>query len=472
MAYSEPVPFVGQEVSLEEGIDLYFRMFDLQHKLDSQKNPIFAKHDPNSGPDRELQLTLRSAAGRLRRLWEHDSIQHLREFRSCYGLDSVDIDILMHVLYEQSKAGASGFSGREMDGASILSLPTVECPRAFLTRRIMQGSPLVDNGLIQLFGPTNESVLMKCLRIPDNIILELTTEIPCGGGSPASDAQDRRPQENADIAETREPRFKMGDVVLSGDQKNRLQAMLAQHGQSRVLLEEWGLGEVARYGRGATILLYGPPGTGKTMLGEAIAGELGISLIVARFPGLEGGIVGDTEKNIARLFAFAKKTRCVLMVDECDAVLCKRLSGNRSNDRFFNQQFLVFCQEIEKFDGVLILTTNRAVELDEALDRRIALKLEMGLPGEQERVQIWDAYLARIPLTDDVDVGSLSRRFAFSGGYIKNAVFAAARRAIVRAEADSRPAIVTMDELAQAASEETSGFREAGSSGKIGFRTQ
>jgi MoxR-like ATPase len=205
--------------------------------------------------------------------------------------------------------------------------------------------------------------------------------------------------------------------------------------QREVLYEKWGMNTVIHGGRGAILLMHGPPGTGKTMTATAIAGALGAPLITASFAKLESCYVGETEKNVVQLFAAARKAGAVLFVDEADGLFASRDLAQRS---FEIRHVNVLLTELEVFSGVCVLATNNAVVLDHALESRVSLRLEYGLPDAQARAEIWKRHLPRtLPLEDDVDIKKLAV-YALSGRDIKQAVLTAARRALRRGGGDGR----------------------------------
>jgi len=227
----------------------------------------------------------------------------------------------------------------------------------------------------------------------------------------------------------REPKVKMSQLVLPADVRKALDMALAQVRHSKVLLEDWGLGEAVPYGRGVTVLFSGPPGTGKTASAEALAHELERGIIVASYAEIQNCWVGQTEKNIVRIFRQAADDGAVLFWDEADAMFYDRDSASRNWEvRDVN----VLLQELERFGGLCILATNRKITLDKALERRIAVKVEFTPPDREMRRQIWRRLVPKkLPLSEGVDLDDLARR-ELTGGEIKNVVLNAARIALAR----------------------------------------
>jgi hypothetical protein len=240
----------------------------------------------------------------------------------------------------------------------------------------------------------------------------------------------------------RRPCVRMASLVLPKRVREAVDMIAAQAQHANVLLEEWGLGEVVTYGRGVTVLFSGPPGVGKTACAEAIAGLLDREILVASYAEIQNCYIGQTEKNIVRLFRDAAEAGAVLFWDEADAMFFDRDDSSHSWEvRDVN----VLLQEVERFEGLCVLATNRRVTLDPALERRIALKVEFSVPDRNERTRIWRRLLPRkLPLADGVDVGALAAH-ELTGGEIKNAVLNAARRALTRGP-DARVTVADFDE--------------------------
>jgi hypothetical protein len=227
----------------------------------------------------------------------------------------------------------------------------------------------------------------------------------------------------------RKPSVRMDQLVLGGNVLRALAMASAQARNAKLLVEDWGLGEVVPYGRTVTLLFSGPPGTGKTACAEALAGELGKGILVANYAEIQNCFVGQTEKNIARTFREARANDAVLFWDEADAMFYDRDAAMRTWEvRDVN----VLLQELERFDGVCVLATNRTGTLDKALERRITLKVEFGLPDRAMRRAIWERLIPKkLPLAPDVSLDDLSGP-ELTGGEIKNAVLNAARLAVIR----------------------------------------
>ncbi len=234
------------------------------------------------------------------------------------------------------------------------------------------------------------------------------------------------------------------DVHLPGDLKADLEDLLGASRQARLIREEWGVGR--RGGLPLVALMHGPPGTGKTLCAEAIAGELGRPLLRAVLGGLRSKWVGESERNLAQLFARARREEAVLLLDEADTVLSARGDGRAAHhDDVLTSTLLTL---LDAHPGVVVLTTNRPAALDGALARRVGWHLAFPLPNTAARAAIWKASLPdTAPLHPGVDLDALARRHALSGGDIRVIAVRAAARAAARG------ALITqsgLDELAAA----------------------
>lgn len=223
------------------------------------------------------------------------------------------------------------------------------------------------------------------------------------------------------------PRFTFGDVIISEEKKKMIEIALSQQIHHKLIFETWGLGKKIPYGNALTMLFSGAPGTGKTMMAEAIAKHLDKKLLIANYAQIQNMYVGETEKRIVAAFKQAKEQDGVLLWDEADSMFYSREMASHSWEfRDVN----IILQELEKFSGVVILTTNRNVVLDRALERRISLKVHFDMPDAKEREQIWKHLIPQeAPLEEGLDFRYLADKYEISGGNIKNAILYAARYA-------------------------------------------
>ena len=223
------------------------------------------------------------------------------------------------------------------------------------------------------------------------------------------------------------PRATWDDLVLPGDVADQLAALVARLRHREQVLDDWGLDHGSSRGRGITCLFAGDSGTGKTMSAEVVAGDLGLDLYVIDLSTVVDKYVGETEKNLDRVFDEADRINGVLLFDEADALFGKRSEVKDARDRWANVEVAYLLQRMELFDGIAILTTNLRANLDEAFTRRLDAVVDFPLPDERYRRELWEKNLGTgAPLSGDIDVEFLASSFKLSGGNIRNVVLTAA----------------------------------------------
>lgn len=226
------------------------------------------------------------------------------------------------------------------------------------------------------------------------------------------------------------------NLVLPDDEMTQVKQVLDACHNRTFVMNKWGFGKRLVTGKGIVMLFTGEPGTGKTLCAEILAADLGLSLYQVSIPKIMSKYIGDTEKNIAKIFSAARANHSMLLFDEADALFTKRVKVERSVDRFSNMEVNLLLQEIERFEGVVILTTNLERELDKAFQRRINFKIRFPFPDEKQRQRIWETLVPpECPLGDDVDFELLAKAFELAGGHIKNVVLRAAYVAAVTRDA-------------------------------------
>lgn len=255
-------------------------------------------------------------------------------------------------------------------------------------------------------------------------------------------------------------------VVLSDKKKEQIKSVLSQHGNRKKIFKEWGFEKIFEKGTAISFVFYGIPGTGKTLMAEAIACHLRQKLLIVGAAEIETQVPGGAERNIKRVFKvgagkmspdglkeksgggslFAgfmsptappqegepigesnatKPEKHVILFDECDSLIT-----NRSHvGMILASQINTILSELERFDGVVIFTTNRLGSLDPAFERRVSAKVEFEFPNKKLRLAIWKRMIPQeCPLGKDVSFEKLAK-FPMTGGNIKNVVLNAARDA-------------------------------------------
>lgn len=229
------------------------------------------------------------------------------------------------------------------------------------------------------------------------------------------------------LARKLQPRYGWDDIVLPNDQRTLLFEIVNTVRQRPRVLDEWGVGRKLASSRGVTVLFAGPPGTGKTMGAEVIAGELGLDLYKIDLSTVVSKYIGETEKNLERIFNEAESSNAILFFDEADSLFGKRSEVRDSHDRYANIEISYLLQRMEAYDGVTILATNLRANLDEAFTRRLQFAVDFPFPEEADRLRIWQTlFPPEIPCSSDVDLAILARRFKIAGGNIRNIIVNAA----------------------------------------------
>jgi hypothetical protein len=229
------------------------------------------------------------------------------------------------------------------------------------------------------------------------------------------------------LARRVEPRVAWDDLVLPAGTVQQLRELTGRARHRDLVLDEWGLARTSLKGRGVTALFAGDSGTGKTMSAEVIAGALGLDLYVIDLSTVVDKYIGETEKNLDRVFTEADRVNGVLLFDEADAIFGKRSEVKDARDRYANVEVAYLLQRMEQFDGMAVLTTNLRANVDEAFLRRLDAIVDFPLPEVDDRRRLWARNLsAAVPKADDIDVDFLARRFTLSGGNIRNVAVGAA----------------------------------------------
>jgi len=222
------------------------------------------------------------------------------------------------------------------------------------------------------------------------------------------------------------PAATFDDLVVSGDVMSQLLEAAARLAHRETVLERWGF-LAGRPGReGLRLLFHGPPGTGKTLSGEVLAGALGRDLLVVDLSRIVSKWVGETEKNLAAIFESAECTGSALLFDEADALFGRRTEVGDARDRYANLETAYLLSRIERFEGLVVLTTNLRQNLDGAFARRLDFIVGFDPPDARQRALLWRRLLPPdAPLDPAVDFERLAALYAIPGGLIRSAAVSA-----------------------------------------------
>jgi len=229
------------------------------------------------------------------------------------------------------------------------------------------------------------------------------------------------------LAQPEETKVDLEQIVLGAETRTMIDEMLAYSRHRDELVGDWGFGDTLSYGLGVTALYVGPPGTGKTLAATAIAKALGQELYRVDLAQLVSKYIGETEKHLGAVFDAAQQGEVMLLFDEADSLFGKRTEVKSSVDRYANLEVNYLLQRVERFEGVVVLTTNHEKGIDEAFARRIRFRVAFDDPDATARRHLWRALLpAQVPLAADVDLDLLAERYELSGGHIKEVALRAA----------------------------------------------
>ncbi|MBX3155527.1 MAG: AAA family ATPase [Deltaproteobacteria bacterium] len=255
------------------------------------------------------------------------------------------------------------------------------------------------------------AALSRALSIPADVALQATQS------------------DSSDLLEATRSQLGLDDIEVTPEVRADLLEFIGAIKGRTTVLEEWGVGRRISRGRGVSALFDGEPGTGKTMAAEVVAHEVGLPLKRVIIASLVDKYIGETEKNLQRLFLEARNSSYILLFDEADSLFGARTDVKGSNDRYANLEINVLLQLMEEHGGIVILTTNLKRNIDQAFLRRLGYKVHFELPERDLRARIWRGMLPPTECETSVDVDKLAVAFPLSGGDIKSAVLRAAYRA-------------------------------------------
>ncbi|MER6631459.1 ATP-binding protein [Streptomyces sp. NPDC000987] len=229
------------------------------------------------------------------------------------------------------------------------------------------------------------------------------------------------------LARRVEPGVGWDDLVLPASTHRRLRELALRARHREQVLGQWGMRPGGGRGRGVIALFAGESGTGKTMSAEVVAADLGMDLYVVDLSTVVDKYIGETEKNLERIFTEASAVNAVLLFDEADAIFGKRSEVKDAHDRHANIESAYLLQRMESFDGIAVLTTNLRANLDEAFTRRLDVVADFPVPDAGRRLDLWERCLGdRLPRAGDLDLAFCADRFELAGGSIRACAVTAA----------------------------------------------
>ncbi len=221
--------------------------------------------------------------------------------------------------------------------------------------------------------------------------------------------------------------YRWEDLVITTDGYHALVEMISYSQNAETVYDTWGFGPRHSVAQGISALFAGPPGTGKTMCASVIARELDMELFRVDLSRVVSKWIGETEKNLAKVFDEAQRSHAVILFDEADSLFAKRTEVKSSVDRYANLEVNFLLQKMESFSGITILTSNLEDSIDSAFKRRLTFRIRFEKPDATARASLWQKmFPPSCELASDVDFAELGKRYEISGGNIRNAAIRAA----------------------------------------------
>ena len=307
----------------------------------------------------------------------------------------------------------------------VLSVPIVKPDRAAqrqMWAQALKGSPDGLDGCISAvveqfdFGPRD----IACTAARASARMSAFADSGRSAGDELWEASREQAGHGLDeLAQHIRPCYGWEDIVLPDDVMQQLREIAEQVEYRAIVYEDWGFGTKLTRGRGITALFAGPSGTGKTMAAEVLANQLKLDLYRIDLASTVSKYIGETEKNLAKIFDAAERSGAILFFDEADALFSKRVEVRDGHDRYANIETNYLLQRMEDYRGLAILATNRKANLDDAFMRRLRFLVDFPAPDAALRRKIWQRCFPPSAQVAALDFTFLSR-LEIPGGNIRN----------------------------------------------------
>lgn len=267
--------------------------------------------------------------------------------------------------------------------------------------------------------------------------------VPIKDGSEENPVRKVRKEPKANFYLT-DPKYTLDDVILSDSVRKEIDRIISYLKYQQKIFKEWNLESVIKK-HNLSVNLYGESGTGKTMTAQAIAKMLNKKIVIVDYAEIESKYVGDTSKNLVALFKFAKENDAIILFDEADALLSKRVTAmNNATDVSVNQTRNTLLKILDDYEGIVFFTTNFIENFDQAFVRRIFSHVKFEMPNKEMRLKLWEHYLLNtIPCDNRKDIiKKISEVEGVTGADISTSVLKAAIDAVCHT-----PACVTYELL-------------------------
>ncbi|MEI8349857.1 MAG: ATP-binding protein [Candidatus Omnitrophota bacterium] len=344
----------------------------------------------------------------------------IEEIAAKFNLDLFEKKLLLFFLYLEYFAVEKNIC-MEDELLCIFDTENSVLSRMRNNKYFKKDSVLLKNGLLVKDFRANSASARAEITLSSKALDIISTVL---NGGEYLEVESKKATSSGTIGYVKEPEYKLEDIFLNEDIKGKITLFLDAYRDNK--FEALGVTQRIKKGLGAAFLFSGPPGTGKSMLAEAVAAYVGKKVLMVEYPKIMDHWVGATDKNISTIFKSAEEENLVVILDEADTLFYNRSFALEEHDiRFVNEML----QELEKFKGIIILTTNMDILLDPALERRLSLKVKFELPPKDTRSQIWQFHIPdKVRLAEGVNFEMLAAKYDFSGGNIKNAVLNAFRK--------------------------------------------
>lgn len=348
---------------------------------------------------------------------------------ACVVLDTADD------LPAQSRAAVESATHLSWGIVSATALPVRSLPRREWTEVPVAAAQADSAELIAAFGDTMPDLALTAEQLDSAVIAA-----QANGHDPRAGVRRLAAGRIDRLATRTVPTRGWDDLVLESGRLSLVRSVVQRAHYRSVVFGQWGM--TPHPSTGVTALFSGESGTGKTMTAEIIAGELGVDLYRIDLSQMVSKYIGETEKNLGAVFDAAEASPVVLFFDEADALLSKRGEVSDAHDRYANLEVAYLLQRLERYNGVTVLATNLAKNIDPAFMRRIHVAVEFPVPEPAERLRIWQRSLPpTAPVDSDLDLKFYADRFELTGGSIRNAALTAAFIAAAEESAISMKAI-------------------------------
>jgi AAA+ superfamily predicted ATPase len=283
--------------------------------------------------------------------------------------------------------------------------------RLYLQNLLMHDSVLVRKQMLSIEPVREGEPVMSGRLLLDPELIELLTV-----GSVS------KPRFSMDFpAEHLQTEMDWDDLVLAPNTQRQIAEILNWIKFNHTLLHDWGMNKKVKPGYRA--LFYGPPGTGKTVTASLLGKATGLSVFRIDLSRMISKYIGETEKNLSKLFDKAENKNWILFFDEAEALFSKRTDIRDAHDKYANQEVAYLLQRIESYNGLVILATNQRSNIDDAFVRRFQTIIHFAMPSAEERYLMWkQAFPTQVTIAEDVCLENISNRFELSGSTIVNIV--------------------------------------------------